>query len=184
MNWPLRASRISIRNPLRRLRRNGRAAASLTVTPATHDQPPSRATPGRRPSVPSVNTSQQPAKPAVPGVEVFSKKNRPEKYDLEDDDGELKFEARIDGTAVIRVFADCIFVETLDGKTVEVEEFEFSQPLPVGRVSTIELDQKDGRAEMILLERPWEGNNYQAVIRVSDPDKGDDQYGFDLEWER
>lgn len=147
-------------------------------------RPPSRATPGRRPSVPSVNTSQQPAKPAVPGVEVFSKKNRPEKYDLEDDDGELKFEARIDGTAVIRVFADCIFVETLDGKTVEVEEFEFSQPLPVGRVSTIELDQKDGRAEMILLERPWEGNNYQAVIRVSDPDKGDDQYGFDLEWER
>jgi hypothetical protein len=37
---------------------------------------------------------------------------------------------------------------------------------------------------MILLERPWEGNNYQAVIQVSDPERGDDKYGFDLEWER
>lgn len=141
----------------------------------------SSSTPGRQPSAPTASTSQQ---VVVPGVEVFSKENRPEKYDLEDDDGELKFEAKIDGTAIIRVFADRIFVETVNGRTVEVEEFEFSQPLPAGRVSKIELDQRDGRGEMILLERPWEGNNYQAVIQVSDPESGDDKYGFDLEWER
>ena len=142
------------------------------------------AAPGRGRSVPVASAPQQPATPTIPGVEVFSKENRPEKYDPEDDDGELKFEAKVDGAAVIRVFTDRIFVETLNGKPVEVEEFEFSQPLPAGRVSKIELDQKDGRNEMILLERPWEGNNYQAVIQVSDPQRGDDKYEFDLEWER
>ena len=144
----------------------------------------SSASPGRPAVAPSVSTPPQPEKLAVAGVEVFSTENRPEKYDVEDDDGELKFEAKIDGTAVIRVFSDRIFVETVNGRAVEVEEFEFSQPLPAARVSKIELDQKDGRSEMILLERPWEGNNYQAVIQVSDTESGDDKYGFDLEWER
>ena len=157
---------------------------------ATGSQQPAAPVPGRSRSTaipsrqPAVSVPQQPVTPTLPGLEVFSKKNRPDRYDLEDDDGELDFEARIDGTAIIRIFTDRIFVETVDGKVVEVEEFEFSQPLPAGRVSKIKLDQKDGRGEMVLLERPWEGNNYQAVIRVSDPEEGDDQYGFQLDWER
>ena len=142
--------------------------------------PPSSSMPARtRASEPRV----QPQEQSVPGVEVFSSKNKPEDYDLEDDDGEFNFESRVDDTAIVRIRGDRVFVETVNGKPVDVEEFEFSQPLPAARLSKIELRKRDGRGEVVLLERPWEGNGYQAVIQISDPHKGDTKYRFELDWE-
>ena len=135
------------------------------------------------PPAPASTAHQPPEAQSVPGIEVFSDRNKPEDYDIEDDDGEFNFRGRVDGTAIVRVRADRVFVETVDGNPVQVEEFEFSQPLPASRLSKVELRKKDGRGDVVLLERPWEGNGYQAVIQVSDPKKGDNRYRFELDWE-
>jgi hypothetical protein len=37
---------------------------------------------------------------------------------------------------------------------------------------------------VVLLERPWQGNDFTAVVRVEDPSGGDDRYHFLLQWRR
>ncbi len=121
---------------------------------------------------------------SIPGIEVFSDKNQPQKYSLNETQGRFDFEGRIDATAIIRVRADRVFVESVGGRPAEVQQFEFSQPLPAARLPRIELQEKDGRGEITLLEQPWEGNGYLAVIQIADPKGGDAKYRFRLAWER
>ena len=143
-------------------------------------------------SVPSRGRQSAPTAPAlptrqavsVPGIEIFSDKNRPDKYKLSDKEGRFDFEGRIDATAVIRLRADRVFVESIGGRPADVHGFDFSQPLPAGRLSRIELRDKDGRGDITLLEQPWEGNGYLAVIQISDPKGGDSKYRFRLNWSR
>ena len=123
-------------------------------------------------------TPQDPA-----GTQVFSKDNDPGDYDR-DRDGEFEFRGRIDGTVAISVRRDRVFIRVLNGHQVEVDRFSFSQPLPPGLYKRLELEKNDGRGEVLLQERPWEGNDYTAVIQISDPKGGDDRYHFKFKWKR
>ena len=100
-------------------------------------------------------------------------------------EGTLKFQGRIDGTVIFRVRGEEVFVETVSGRPVGVEHLSFSQPLPrTPPLSQVELRKGDGRGKVTLLEHPWEGNQFVAVIRISDPKGGDDNYRFQLRWKR
>ena len=125
-----------------------------------------------------VPTPQDPA-----GTQVFSKDNDPGDYDR-DRDGEFEFRGRIDGSVVISLRRDEVFIRVLNGHPVEVDRFSFSQPLPPGLYKSLELEKKDGRGEVLLQERPWEGNDHAAVIQISDPKGGDDRYHFKFKWKR
>jgi len=35
---------------------------------------------------------------------------------------------------------------------------------------------------VVLLEKPWEGNGFEAVLQVSDPMSGEGEYWFLLQW--
>ena len=117
------------------------------------------------------------------GTQVFSKDNDPGDYDR-DRDGEFEFRGRIDGTVAISVRRDRVFIRVLTGHQAKVDRFSFSQPLPPGSYKRLELEKKDGRGEVLLQERPWEGNDHTAVIQISDPKGGDDRYHFKLKWKR
>ena len=119
----------------------------------------------------------------VEETELTSPKNDPSRYGM-GPEGALDFRARVDGTVVVRIIGDRVFAENTSGRPLELDRFTFSQPLPRQRLSRVELYKKKGRGEVVLLERPWEGNNYQAVIRISDPSGGAADYRFELEWER
>ena len=123
-------------------------------------------------------TAQDPA-----GTQVFSKDNDPGDYDR-DQDGEFEFRGRIDGSVAISVRRDRVFIQVLEGHQVKVDRFSFSQPLPPGQYKRLELEKKDGRGEVLLQERPWEGNDHTAVIQISDPKGGDDRYHFKFKWKR
>lgn len=154
---------------------------SRVETPRASTRPvPSRARQSA-PTAPALPTQQA---VSVPGVEVFSDKNRPDRYKLNDKEGWFDFEGRIDATAVIRVRADRVFIESIGGRPADVHGFDFSQPLPGGRLSRIGIRDKDGRGEITLLEQPWEGNGYLAVIQISDTKGGDAKYRFRLNWAR
>ncbi len=121
--------------------------------------------------------------PVIPGAEIFSDDNDPAKYDKRAE-GLFEFRGRIDGTVRLRIQADRVMAENTDGRQVAVERFSFTQPVPSSRVRDMGVEKKDGRGKVVLLERPWEGNQYLAVVEISDPKRGDDRYHFRLKWRR
>jgi hypothetical protein len=121
--------------------------------------------------------------PILPGVELTSSENDPSRYN-NGAEGLFEFRGRVDGAILFRVRGDRVFAEAEGGRPAEVERFSFSQPLPSSGVAEITVERRDGRGEVVLLERPWEGNGFTAVIRVTDPIGGDDRYLFRLQWRR
>ena len=127
--------------------------------------------------------SQAPAKINLPGVEIFSGDNDPSRYN-DADHGLFEFRGRVDGTVRIRIRADRVLAESTAGRPLEVERFSFTQPLPSSRVGDMGVERRDGRGKVVLLERPWEGNHFMAVVEISDPKGGDDRYHFRLTWKK
>ena len=124
-----------------------------------------------------------PSTPAVPGTEIFSDDNDPARYN-DRNEGLFEFRGRIDGTVRLLIRADRVMAESTAGRPVSVDRFSFSQPVPASRVRDMSVEKKDGRGKVVLLERPWEGNHYLAVVEISDPKGGDDRYHFRLKWRR
>ena len=123
------------------------------------------------------------AKIDLPGVEIFSDDNDPSRYN-DADDGLFEFRGRVDGTVRIRIRGDRVLAESTGGRPLEVERFSFTQPVPSSRVGDMGVERKDGRGQVVLLERPWEGNHFMAVVEISDPKGGDDRYHFRLTWKK
>jgi hypothetical protein len=117
------------------------------------------------------------------GTELQSTANDPSDYSTTSS-GAFEFRGRIDGTVILRIQGDRVFAENTSGRPVELERFAFSQPLPSSRLAKIELDKRNGRGQAVLLERPWEENGFLAVIQISDPSGGDDNYHLVLRWEK
>ena len=153
--------------------------AALPVTSPAASPAPSPAPSLEAPSVASPFPSQD----QVAGIELFSDENDPRKYDR-DDEGDFEFKGRVDGTVILRLRGNRVFVETLSGRPLKLDWFEFSQPLPAGTLKKIELDKKDGRGEVVLVERPWTQNQFMAVVQISDPKGGDAKYRFNLKWKQ
>ncbi len=135
------------------------------------------------PTPAEASQSQAPAKIDLPGVEIFSDDNDPNPYD-DADNGLFEFRGRVDGTVRIRIRGDRVLAESTGGRPLEVERFSFTQPLPSSRVGDMSVERKDGRGQVVLLERPWEGNHFMAVVEISDPKAGDDRYHFRLTWKK
>ena len=153
-------------------------------------------TPIRRPQPPAPNPSlsehaedlleespREDTESVLPGSELFSGDNNPNKYDRKSS-GLFEFRGRVDGTVVFRIRGDRVFAEALEGRPVQVERFSFSQSVPTVRLKEVSVERKDGRGSVVLLERPWEGNRFTAMVQVSDPKGGDDRYHFRLKWKR
>jgi hypothetical protein len=130
---------------------------------------------------PGTNTPRRANTPA--GTELQSTANDPSKYSTTSS-GAFEFRGRVDGAVILRIQGDRVFAENTSGRPVELDRFTFSQPLPASRLGKIELDKRDGRGQAVLLERPWEENGFHAVIQISDPSGGDDNYHLVLRWER
>jgi hypothetical protein len=145
--------------------------------------PPGTETPAT--PAPGTDTASQSTAAAVtlPGSELFSSENNPSRYDNRNE-GVFEFRGQVDGAVLFRIRGDHVFAEAEDGGPPEVERFSFSQPLPSSGIADVRVEQHDGRGEVVLLERPWQGNGFTAVVRVSDPRGGADRYHFRLLWRR
>jgi len=135
-------------------------------------------------AAPGTEASEAPRSTSpLPGVELFSKDNDPGRYD-NGSEGLFEFRGQVDGVVVFRIRGDRVFAAAESGGPVEVERFAFSQPLPSSASAGVSIEQRDGRGEVVLLERPWQGNDFTAVIRVSDTKGGADRYHFRVQWKR
>jgi hypothetical protein len=99
-------------------------------------------------------------------------------------EGSFQFRGTVDDVTVLRITSDRVRAEDLAGRPLRNDEFSFSQPLPNARVRSIQLVDVEGRGDVELVEKPWEGNRFTAVVIVSDPQRGASSYSFRLAWSR
>jgi hypothetical protein len=98
--------------------------------------------------------------------------------------GSFEFQGRVDDVAILYIRSDQVREEDIAGRPIRSERFEFSQPLPSVRLRSIELTEVSGRGRVELVEKPWEGSRFTAVVRISDPASGNGRYSFKLVWSR
>ena len=97
-------------------------------------------------------------------------------------EGQIDIRLRVDGEAEVAVHGDRITVRTLSGRPAYDQGSEYSAPLPQANLA-IDLDKRDGRGRVWLVEQPSRRNRYTAVIRISDRDGGDDRYHVRLRFQ-
>lgn len=137
-------------------------------------------------TTPTAQPKKLPTGPTVTadyGLELFSQKNDPRDYD-NDREGEFEFRGRVDERVILTLQGDRVFARLIRGNSPKLDWFSFSQPLPQRTLRELKLEVKDGRGDVVLLERPWEGNQYTAVIQIEDSKGGDDRYQLKLKWKR
>jgi hypothetical protein len=92
----------------------------------------------------------------------------------------LHWSGEIDDNVLITLQPSGVTYRTLAGKQ------------PGGIVSTfsgipqnatqLRVNQTEGRGNVVVLRQPTAANNYSAVIRVTDPQRGSSHYTFDVTW--
>ena len=148
---------------------------------------PSLSAPTAPPAPPAAIPSPPPApvvnENVLAGVELYSSDNNPRKYNRKGS-GEFELRGRVHGAVILRIRGDRVFAETLEGIPFKLDRFKFSQPLPSASLKKLDLEKQDGRGDVMLLERPWAQNQFTAVVQVSDPKGGKDDYRFKLKWKK
>jgi hypothetical protein len=99
-------------------------------------------------------------------------------------EGALQVRGTVEDVTVLRIAGDRLRAEDLAGRTLRGEQSTFSQAMPYERLRSIQLADVQGRADIELVEKPWEGNKFTAVVLVSDPQRGATSYSFRLVWSR
>ena len=112
-----------------------------------------------------------------------SPRNDPNEY-RRGNTGSFSFQGRVDDVAILRIRSDQVREEDLAGRPIQGERFQFSQPLPSARLRFLELTEVSGRGYVELVEKPWEGNRWTAVVRITDRAPGNGRYSFKLVWSR
>jgi len=135
-----------------------------------------------------LNWSWNPANPTQPlggraGRPLDNRDNDPGDY-RRGREGSFQFRGTVDDVTVLRINSDRVRAEDLAGRPLRGDQFSFSQPLPYERVRTIQIVDVEGRGDVELVEKPWEGNKFTAVVIISDPQRGASSYSFRLAWSR
>jgi len=99
-------------------------------------------------------------------------------------EGSFEFTGRVDDATVLHIRSDQVREEDLAGRPIRGDRFSFSQPLPAQRLKTLSVVVEEGRGEVDIVEKPWEGNNFTAVVLISDPQRGPSNYRLRLLWSR
>jgi hypothetical protein len=102
------------------------------------------------------------------------------------DQGFCEIEGEVDSIVVIQIRKSEVTSKVIDGRPPK-KGFQavLSSPLPSREIwDGVTVDKSDGRGRADLLEWPWEGNGFTAVIRIHDPKSGSDFYRIRLEWKR
>ena len=95
--------------------------------------------------------------------------------------GRVTWRGRVDQTVNISIAGSD--VETQDIATGRLSNVNFNiNGYLARRVGTVSVRKTRGRGTVSIVEQPNENNDYTAVIQVFDPDRGDDDYEFEVNW--
>lgn len=89
----------------------------------------------------------------------------------------------VDNELEVSVRGDMVSVRTISGREGRDAGSECNEPLPYHDVAGFRFEEADSRAEMRLIAEPSRRDNYQAVVRIRDPQSGDCRCHFRLTWD-
>ncbi len=129
-----------------------------------------------------------PADPSNPpgnrgGEAVRANVSRTSDYNR-DRNGEFAFRGWVDGVTAFYIRSDQVRTQVFTGVRSRGERFAFSQPIPSRPLEFLDIEAVGGRGKVELVEKPWEGNDYTAVVRIQDDARGGADYSFRLVWRR
>ena len=130
------------------------------------------------------NPADPSSPPGNPGGESLRANiGRAADYDR-DRNGEFAFQGRVDGVTAFYIRSDQVRTQVFTGQRSRGERFAFSQPIPTRPLESFQITDIRGRGKIELVEQPWEGNEYTAVVRIQDDSRGAADYAFRLVWRR
>jgi hypothetical protein len=116
--------------------------------------------------------------------EVAGEVERPYRGANVRDVGLLHWSGDVDKTVVVRWRGSRAMLQTVGGaapRNVRADVAGIGLP---DRDVTLRLVQREGRGTVIVSQQPSSGNDYTAVIEVSDPQDGYGHYDFDVVFDR
>ncbi|HKU73380.1 MAG TPA: hypothetical protein VJR02_05640 [Pyrinomonadaceae bacterium] len=114
--------------------------------------------------------------------EVSSNQNPgPFPPDTGDRSGRMTWRGRVDDDVRIRIRGGSADVETIGGTPYYDSQPNFSNSLPLRRVS-VRLTKNRGRGDIFIEQQPSRDNDFTAIIRIKDSRGGADNYEFTLDW--
>ncbi|HKX32672.1 MAG TPA: hypothetical protein VJ302_33610 [Blastocatellia bacterium] len=93
----------------------------------------------------------------------------------------FRWQGVVDGTSFVRIRGRQVTSETQSGLPVQNQQFDFTDALPRTQIR-VELTGAQGRGRVSLVEQPRPSNDYTAVVRIDDNNKGRSLYSFELQW--
>ncbi len=108
---------------------------------------------------------------------------RSDNYDPNSRDGRFDLRARVDGSVTFFIRGDRITYQIDQGAPPLDEGSEYRAELPLGEVYGLKLDQRDGRNSIRIVEEPSRRNNWTLVLRIEDPEPGNDRYHARITWD-
>lgn len=95
----------------------------------------------------------------------------------------VTWRGRVDGESIVRFRSDQSWNETVNGYGINGERFQFSAPLPA-RAVDVNLNNTQGRGEILIIEQPSRSNGFTASVLIRDRQSGASNYAFSLAWEK
>ena len=100
------------------------------------------------------------------------------------DVGLLHWSGDVDKTVVVRWRGDRAMLQTVDGATARNVRADVAGVGLPARDVNLRVVQREGRGNIVIEQQPSSGNNYTAVIRITDPQDGYGHYDFDVVFDR
>jgi len=95
--------------------------------------------------------------------------------------GEMNIRLRVDQDVEVAIQGSRVRVRTLGGRWATDQGSDMSAPLPM-RPVPVEMSRRDGRGRVWVIEQPSHRNGFRMVLRISDPQRGDDRYHVRLRY--
>jgi hypothetical protein len=104
-------------------------------------------------------------------------------YDPSRRDGRFDLRVRVDGSVDFFIRTGEIRYQVRSGAPPRDEGSEYRQELPRGETVNLQLEQRDGRNPIRIVEKPSRRNNYTLIISIDDSQSGGDRYHARITWD-
>ncbi len=94
---------------------------------------------------------------------------------------QLTWQGRVDDVVRLEIRGRNVRGYALSGQRLSNERFDFNQPLP-NRDVNVNVERRDGRGDVRVIQQPNRFNNYTAIIEIRDTSGGADNYNLDISW--
>ncbi|MFN0087167.1 MAG: RICIN domain-containing protein [Blastocatellia bacterium] len=95
--------------------------------------------------------------------------------------GTMTWRGRVDSEVLLEIRGSSVTQRRVSGRAYANGRPTFTSPLPA-RELDLRIQDRKVRGAVVIVEKPTAANNYTAIIRITDPDRGAADYEFELIW--